>query len=675
MRTARTATRRSRPALILAIAALLATALPAAAATPPPVVSFASSVVAAHGRGAAMAAAPDGTLRVAYEAADGLWYARQTASGWSRSLVAAADVVDGVSLALDGTGKAHIAYLVQDAAGIRYATDRWGGWKRYTVTSDETDAEPALAVDAEGEVTIAFVRDVVGTSGLPRTPLMQVSNRRGYWQVSRLTNPPAGGSDRSPSIVADKTGALHIALLRAYPTSQGIRYLTNASGSWATRSISSLPDRAPRIALGPTGHVFVGFLGEAGFGFATNRTGSWVTKRDVISIGWTDPVSIAVDGSDKLHAAWHGRWSTERSGTWTTVDLAVGGNISSLVLGKDGLPRLATSDTIWYGFDYAVVVSQAVRTWSAKRLATTWASGGIAVADTTGALHVAWQSSSGTTSGLRYATDASGTWTYAWITTDPEASNQFSLAVDATGKAHVAYWSGIGGGSNSRGIRYATNASGSWASEVVTTGNDHFPGIAIGPDGSPWVSIDRDAGVRLFHRTGGAWAPVPIPGWATGAWGGRLAIDSAGAVHLAMYRTSPTPGIAYATNASGAWVSRVFADGAAAAPALALDAAGRPHVVFTDGGRARHATNATGAWLAETVYPSGDWPQVGIDPGGVIWVLTTAEGGVVVSHRVGTKWSPEILPIDPWQVSLAATPGGPAVVVGENTGGLVVLRP
>ena len=65
------------------------------------------------------------------------------------------------SLALDGNGKAHIAFT-RAGAGIYYATNASGGWVATLLTSDDADQQPTLAVDGAGTVHIAFVRAGIG---------------------------------------------------------------------------------------------------------------------------------------------------------------------------------------------------------------------------------------------------------------------------------------------------------------------------------------------------------------------------------------------------------------------------------------------------------------------------------------------------------------------------------
>ena len=74
------------------------------------------------------------------------------------------------------------------------------------------------------------------------------------------------------------------------------------------------------------------------------------------------------------------------------------------------------------------------------------------------------------------------------------------------------------------------------------------------------------------------------------------------------WNEDPAPGIYYATNKSGSWVStrltRSYGDGA---PSLALDATGHVYIATTRATWAAHPgvyvmTNATGSWVVKRVY-------------------------------------------------------------------------
>lgn len=212
-----------------------------------------------------------------------------------------------------------------------------------------------------------------------------------------------------------------------------------------------------------------------------------------------------------------------------------------------------------------------------------------------------------------------------WSTETPvtEAwSTRPAVAMDAAGHLGVAWQES----SAAAGIRFATDATGIWATETVSSGDDWSPDLVFGSGGSAHVAFARfgaGAGLYLATKGGGGWTTTrlrtdPLP------WSPSLAIDAAGKLHVAYASEGFTPGIWYLTNRTGAWVStRVTTGTWDSEPSLALDPAGKVHVAF-----ARYegpspglfiATNASGAWAATRLTTNeqlDDFPALVIDAAG-----------------------------------------------------------
>jgi hypothetical protein len=218
---------------------------------------------------------------------------------------------------------------------------------------------------------------------------------------------------------------------------------------------------------------------------------------------------------------------------------------------------------------------------------------------------------------LWYATNQSGTWKFArvanttdmrwdmWLAGMRYAPRFLSLAVDARGNAHVTYTpqfyvSGAFGTVHSD-LMYATNAGGSWRSQVVIhpadgTGDAGLgASVAVAPNGQVAIAsyyVDR-------YDTGSAQA----------SW------------------------LDYSTrNADGSWTTTavvsspdgyVAGDGAhytGFSPQLSFDAQSRPTIVFSDAaddhlpvsysnefaGQIRSTTLTNGSWATTTVYRQTD---------------------------------------------------------------------
>ena len=129
----------------------------------------------------------------------------------------------------------------------------------------------------------------------------------------------------------------------------------------------------------------------------------------------------------------------------------------------------------------------------------------------------------------------------------------YSIAVDTSDHAHISYHDFTNGH-----LKYATNASGSWAT----------------------ATIDSEEDV----------------GWST-----SLALDASGSIHISYGSGGDNIAIKYATNVSGSWVITTVNsnEDLFGYTSLALDATGHAHIGYFDyaNGELKYATNVSGSWI------------------------------------------------------------------------------
>jgi len=186
---------------------------------------------------------------------------------------------------------------------------------------------------------------------------------------------------------------------------------------------------------------------------------------------------------------------------------------------------------------------------------------------------------------LGHGANRSGAWVMEglgiYLTQDLPA-----LAVDARGKAHIAYET-----TSAPGLHYATNASGGWAMERVDTQDGGPPAIALDAEGRPHLFY-LEPGGRYIHLTKveGSWQRTEVALGQPSAT--ALRMDAAGTLH-AVFRDSDST-LSHASNAGGSWsVTRLFRSEVSTPLvrlSFVLDARGRPVIgyEYRDGSKPFH---------------------------------------------------------------------------------------
>ncbi len=179
-----------------------------------------------------------------------------------------------ITMTVDDLGHTHV--ITADGNTLQYRTDSSGHWTSRTITTFGSQAAIALSA---GKVYAVFNRvydcpaDEQGCRTDPNQGLYLATNRSGTWRTTRLTGTrPAYG----PSLRM-RNGKLHI----AYNDLTGIRYLTDASGTWSNHRVWSSATRltssaTTSIALDDAGRPFIAFMrtrcsGGSDFGWCSRR--------------------------------------------------------------------------------------------------------------------------------------------------------------------------------------------------------------------------------------------------------------------------------------------------------------------------------------------------------------------------------------------------------------------
>lgn len=294
--------------------------------------------------------------------------------------------------------------------------------------------------------------------------------------------------------------------------------------------------------------------------YAYYVNGSWQTVTLGTGAGATP--RIFVDGDSKVHIV-HTKlgvsdipsildlkYTTNKSGSWETVSISSG---------------------VVKGVDASIVV------------------------DANGKVHISCRNEEGVGSpeggqgGLRYITGASGEWTWYDVDASPTAGNDGDIAVDREGNVHISYLD------KNVGLKYATNSGGSWVVEVL----DHTPNVGWNTsiavdsnnkvhisysDPSPILDPPGNGYLKYATNASGEWITQVIDDKDAGFFTG-IDVDSQDSVHIAYYAWDGSRGrLKYATNASGSWVIETVDENGAVGLycAIALDLQDRPHISYYD---------------------------------------------------------------------------------------------
>ncbi|MGC8780121.1 MAG: hypothetical protein ACP5UQ_04565, partial [Anaerolineae bacterium] len=204
---------------------------------------------------------------------------------------------------------------------------------------------------------------------------------------------------------------------------------------------------------------------------------------------------------------------------------------------------------------------------------------------------------------LKYARQGGGVWTSETVDASPGTGLYTSLALDSTAAAHISYQDGY-----EFDLKYAFRSPAGWQIETV------------------------DAGGEVGAHT-------------------AIAVDGAGRPHISYYDATAQT-VKHATPGASGWIlESIEPVGPTTATALALDAAGAVHIAYVAGQGAaalRYASRLDDGWQIETVTAAGDLGgRIGLafDAGNVPYIsyYDFASRRVLVAHREPTGWAVQVV--------------------------------
>ena len=551
-------------------------------------------------------------------ASPGVHLTTNRSGSWTTLALTAEPIDRFPSIAVDSLGEVHIAF---GETSVVYLTNRLGYWVRRTIAS--SGAHPSIALDANRRVHIAYessgaikhVTDANGVSWVTGTvnaagsrPSLSIRGsamgiafgRDGVgvylaakgssgWSTSRI-----GASmmpwDTGPSLRLDQAGKAHLTYFRYGSTGAAlVDYASNASGSWVVTTVGA--GAIPTTVLTPSGAVEITYSTSALYHHSMSAS-SWQAASIAASSSDLQPdIATGADGLARIVYATPGTTPGLRAGTWngsgfgqtritTSEDrepaIAVDSNGASHL----AFVRTGTPTTLWYG-------TNAGGPWTFEQIAS---DDGFACPDVAlgpdGHVHVSAQRTHSDAGFISYRpvwyTDATG----SWVVRDdlPIVTGMAcpAIAVDAEDEPHLTY--------SDIAPHIVQLVAGEWTHTTFGDGSFQAGRILLTDDGSTYVSYTRP---NDYNSTvGGLWVRTDATGPWTSARVGKtadgnarhgLALDAAGHVHVAYRGLIGDPGLHYATDASGSWVSLRLRHQDVSGPALGVSADGRADIVAVQG--------------------------------------------------------------------------------------------
>jgi len=320
------------------------------------------------------------------------------------------------------------------------------------------------------------------------------------------------------------------------------------------------------------------------------------TSRD-LDIG---PPAAAIDGAGTLHAAWRVAPATSSSRRIHVADWAAGHWAASTIgpaganVGRFDLAAPSTGAVVLVyedGAGAALGLDLMQRTgtvWTAPADVWTGSAGAPVLAvDASNRLRAAWVDASAHS--VMYARQDAAAWSTERVEALPattSAVQSIALVLDPAGAPHLACTDASAGAP--RLVR-ATKTLAGWTFDDIAAGAARGVSASFDPAGALHVAF-VDPGthaVRHARQEAGGWSVETVEADDGGA-GDRtsLRVDAAGTPHLAWrVRRGGGEALRYGRRTPDGWLVSTVISGpsAAAFPALVLDAAGAPHILFLAG--------------------------------------------------------------------------------------------
>jgi hypothetical protein len=492
-----------------------------------------------------------------------------------------------LSLAIDFSDHAHIAYYNSARKRLRYATNVRGSWRRRTLLKGGNKGSyNSIAIDSSGHIYISFStysdddygppyfttnssgswlsytsadekkRSTYTTIAVDSSCRVYMSYKSGN-SLKLLTKSAAkldiltidgssGYKGRHSSIAIDSSDYVHISYCwQEWPYGKQLRYATNAPALFAKLNVDTegKVGMYSAIAFDRSGRLHISYFDETRgvLKYATDTgQGQWKTEivdRTSYIVG--KYTSIAVDSGDYVHISYIDYFSSKlkyarRSpgGVWEiqTIDSLMADN-TGLAIDSSGRVHISYTGIQTNNYPCLKCAMQKLdfSGWEIQVVDQEgWVGTNSAIAvEASGRLHLSYRDSRY----LKYATRAPGSSVWEICRIHRASGRTTSIAVDASGQIYILFSYRYSG---SKGFliyaRRALDQEYWWATIIAQTPlPSEYQSIAIDRWGRLHISYIGKGGLRYAYRDPGL-------GWSSFTLGGReynsIDVDARGQVAI-----------------------------------------------------------------------------------------------------------------------------------------------
>ncbi len=518
-------------------------------------------------------------------------------TSWMKGIIDSnSEVSNVVSAAIDQNGYLHVSYYNTNGQDLMYATNADGTWRTEIVDSvGNVGKHNSIGVDASGTVYISYFDDT-------NQDLKFAAGSFGSWTVSAIDSIGVVGEYNSLVCVNDSVHIIYFDY-----TNKTLKHAELQDGTWTYEVAAE--EVGPGSALAAfDGKLYAAFISDDNKLYCAVKNGPlWTTEEVDVSSSFAKELDIAVsDGkafisyfdtiTQNLKVA-----TRASAGTWAATvvdDTTLVRSWSSASGDSRGRLHVTYYDFLNQDLCYAMYESG---NWTLSKLDD---SGGVCsamVTDDNNKQHIFYIDLVLAKTPLSYITNSGAKWLAESIATDGDVGEQSSIAVDADGFVHIAYYDATNGTLN-----YASNIGG-WSTVVVDNSSANvgqYPSIGLDEEGTVHISYYDATNLDLRYATnaGGQWTTDSRD---TGGDVGRhssLSVDSNGSVDI-VYLSSTSKNLKYTGNAGGDWVINLVDNSGNVDSKItsAVDSNGTVHAVYYRGGELVHAYQTSTGWDHETV--------------------------------------------------------------------------